>query len=167
MMGWLRVASRALGVAELAYRYLDQPSSLVGLEDRLFLQSCEVGSPGFLEFLGSLNPLEAIRKYLGDRHERQKDREYRNKAEARHLHLQNLLLENKVFADRLLIVKEHVPEVELAPVLTAWVAEPLEALGVQSDIGMILPAGTLIAPQWHSSANSTPSSASSPPTVAM
>ena len=31
-------------------------------------------SPGFWEFLGSLNPLEVIRRYLNDRHERAKDR---------------------------------------------------------------------------------------------
>jgi len=28
--------------------------------------------------LGALNPLETIRKYIADRHERTKDREYRN-----------------------------------------------------------------------------------------
>src|SRR4051794_21952202 len=40
----------------------------------LVVQRVVLESPGIWEFLGTLNPLEVLRKYLNDRHERQKDR---------------------------------------------------------------------------------------------
>lgn len=50
--------------------------------DRLRLIGVELHSPGFWDFLGKLNPLEVLRQYINDRHERQKDREYRSPASA-------------------------------------------------------------------------------------
>lgn len=50
-------------------------------------------SPGFWEFVGSLNPLEQIRIYLQERHERRKDKDYRNDAEARRLHAEARITE--------------------------------------------------------------------------
>src|SRR5947209_1111717 len=41
-------------------------------EDRLILKSVVLHSPGNWEFLGKLNPLETLRQYLQDRHERRK-----------------------------------------------------------------------------------------------
>ncbi len=58
--------------------------------DPLILASVEIHSPGFWEFLGSLNPLEQIRRYLQDRHERIKDNAYRNRQEEVRLQLENL-----------------------------------------------------------------------------
>src|SRR5580700_4283093 len=49
-------------------------AAMVPTSERLVLDAVEIASPGFWEFLGSLNPLEVIRKYLSDRHERRKDR---------------------------------------------------------------------------------------------
>jgi hypothetical protein len=56
----------------------------------------QLTSPGFWDFLGKLMPLETIRQYLNDRHERAKDREYRNEAEEKRLDLENRLLEMKI-----------------------------------------------------------------------
>lgn len=47
----------------------------------LELKSANFNSPGFWEFFGKLNPLEQIRLYLNDRHERKKDNEYRKRQE--------------------------------------------------------------------------------------
>src|SRR5262245_38894272 len=46
-------------------------------EHKLQLHRIEFRSPGFWEFLGSLNPLEVLRKWASDRHERRKDLAYR------------------------------------------------------------------------------------------
>src|SRR5262249_41492767 len=56
-------------------RQIRDPLSVVLPENRLRLHAVSIQSPGFWEFLGTLNPLETIRKYLGDRYERKKDRE--------------------------------------------------------------------------------------------
>lgn len=53
------------------------------------MQAIEVGSPDFWAFVGKLNPLEVIRQWVQDAHERRKDREYKEPAEARKLELDN------------------------------------------------------------------------------
>jgi hypothetical protein len=75
-------------------------------EDHLLISRIEISSPGFWEFLGALNPLEQFRKYLNDRHERKKDKEYRNKAEATKLRHENELLAVEVFSDRAQALKQ-------------------------------------------------------------
>ena len=55
----------------------EKVAALIPEEDRLKLRGVELNSPGFWDFLGKLNPLEVLREYLKDRHERRKDREYR------------------------------------------------------------------------------------------
>ena len=57
------------------------PPEFLWREKRLVLQTARFESPGFWEFLGKLNPLEQIRLYLNDRHERRKDNEYRKRQE--------------------------------------------------------------------------------------
>jgi hypothetical protein len=74
-------------------------------EDELLISSVEISSPGFWEFLGTLNPLDQLRKYLCDRHERNKDKEYRNKTEATKLKLENELLAVEVFSERVEALK--------------------------------------------------------------
>jgi len=46
--------------------------NIIPQDERLVISKVTFQSPGFWEFLGSLNPLEQIREYLKDRHERQK-----------------------------------------------------------------------------------------------
>ncbi|MDT8445231.1 MAG: hypothetical protein RQ722_13125, partial [Desulfuromonadales bacterium] len=50
-----------------------KPEEVVLPEDRIQVSSIVIKSPDFWEFLGSINPLEVLRKYLCDRHERKKD----------------------------------------------------------------------------------------------
>lgn len=58
-------------------------------EDKLQLSSVVIESPGFWEFMGSLNPLQQIRNFINDHHERRQDREYREEREANRLDLEN------------------------------------------------------------------------------
>src|SRR5262245_18925074 len=62
-----------------------QVSSLVPLSEQLVLVAVRLSSPGFWDFLGTLNPFEVMRQYLNDRHERRKDREWRESGERRRL----------------------------------------------------------------------------------
>lgn len=113
-------------------------ASLVPGRDRLVLHSARFESPGFWEFLGALNPLEVIRQYLNDRHERRRDREYRDAAEARRLDLENCLLENRVLRERIEIAKSlGATDSDLAPLLNELVYRPLRALNVAQDEGFI------------------------------
>jgi hypothetical protein len=65
-------------------------------ERRLQLTRVSIQSPGFWEVLGSLNPLLQIREYLKDRHERRKDRSYREPAERERLRLENEVLQRTI-----------------------------------------------------------------------
>jgi hypothetical protein len=47
-------------------------ASFVPRAEQLILASVSINSPGYWDFIGALNPLEVLRKYLNDRHERQK-----------------------------------------------------------------------------------------------
>lgn len=64
-------------------------------KDLLELSRISIRSPGWIELIGSLNPLHQIREYLKDRHERAKDRAWRSDAEK-----ERALLENAVLRDQ-------------------------------------------------------------------
>ena len=97
--------------------------------EQLILSAVSLASPGFWEFLGTLNPLEVLRKHLNDRHERRKDHEYRESAERPRLDLENLILENKVISERVMLVKEMgATDRDLAPLLNELINKPLVAL---------------------------------------
>ena len=112
--------------------------SYVFTNERLLVVRVELGSPGFWEFLGALNPLEVTRKYLDDRHRRRQDRAYREGQEERQLGLENDLREIEVIRRRLEVARESgVPETMLQPLLQQLVGRPLEALGAMQDRGVI------------------------------
>ena len=112
--------------------------SFVFGDELLLVGRVELGSPGFWEFLGSLNPLEVIRQYLHDRHRRRQDRQYREREEARQLGLENDLREIEVLSERLRVAREYgVPEEALAPLLQGLVGRPLGSLGNLQDRGVI------------------------------
>jgi hypothetical protein len=81
-------------------------------EDLLSITKVNIESPGFWEFVGSLNPLQQVREYLNDRHKRRQDKEFREKAEKEKLMLENELIqraiwekENAILADRINILR--------------------------------------------------------------
>ncbi|AXV74049.1 hypothetical protein CJO75_12655 [Ralstonia solanacearum] len=127
---WLR---HRLGNAHLA-----EVATEVPLADRLVLSGVRLNSPGFWHFLGALNPLEVIRNYLNDRHERRKDRDYRESAEHRRLQLENLKRENEVIADRIRLARDlGATDRDLAAMLDQFVHRPLLALDRHQDRGVI------------------------------
>jgi hypothetical protein len=83
-----------------------KPEEIVLPDDRIIIRSIVIESPGFWEFLGALNPLEVIRKYLCDRHERKKDKAYRDRQEEERGELENEKLRTEVVHKKVEILKE-------------------------------------------------------------
>ncbi len=132
LRGRIRVgpASWPPGAAEIA--------SYITTRERLILHAVRLESPGFWDFIGKLNPLEVIRQYLVDRHERRKDREYKEPAEKRRLELENKLLENKVVKERIEIARQlGATDHDLAPLINELVLRPAERLDAYQDGGVI------------------------------
>lgn len=116
----------------------EEIASLVLPSEEIILSAVSLTSPGFWEFLGTLNPLEVLRKYLNDRHERHKDRDYRESAERRRLELENLSLENKVISERIQLLKANgATDQDLSPLVNRLIYKPLVALDRYQDKGVI------------------------------
>lgn len=132
-------------------------SAFMPVDYQLVVSAAEFGSPGWLEFVGALNPLTQIRDYLGERHERKKDLNYRNRREDEALalgndrtsldneriHLENELIRNTVLRERMdLLESVGVPEPERNRVLRELVGDPFKRLSVAQDSGVLeLPEG--------------------------
>ncbi len=106
--------------------------------DRLVISKVNIQSPGFWEVLGSLNPLQQIREYLKDRHERQKDKEFRNKQEKEKGELDLEEQRNKIISQRIDILKSlgH-SETEIRQLVMVMVTQPLNRLGRHQDNNQI------------------------------
>lgn len=111
----------------------------LSLDDRLILARAELSSPGFWEFMGSLMPLEVLRHYLIDRHERWKDRKYRNREEERQLVLENELQELRVLREKIAICRElGMTDRELSGLRSRLLDEPFRRIDHVDARGMIL-----------------------------
>jgi hypothetical protein len=113
--------------------------------ERLVLAAVELHSPGFWDFVGKVNPLRILLEYLRDRHERRKDKDYRNSAEAEKLRLENERrhLENQQLAME--VLQRHITLArglgisrrDLVPLVNARVLAPLDRLAQLQDSGLI------------------------------
>ncbi len=111
---------------------------LVLPDDKLRLMSVVIQSPGVWEFLGSLNPLETLRKYLNDRHEHRKDREYREALEREQLALKNEKLRTEVLLDKAMALREvGMPEDQIRYVLSEHITKPLASIDQYQDSYLI------------------------------
>src|SRR5690606_11924323 len=82
--------------------------------DALVINRVNIQSPGFWEFLGSLNPLQQIREFLKDRHERKKDKKYRSRQEEELGDLSIMEKKNNIVNQRIEILKGlGYPEAEI------------------------------------------------------
>jgi hypothetical protein len=114
-------------------------------EHRLVVTRVHIESPGFWEFLGSLNPLQQIREYLNDRHRRRQDRDFRELAERDRLVLENEIIqrqvwehENSVLRERISIMKElGYSDEEIRQLVWASIGKPLVQLGTHQDSRLI------------------------------
>ncbi len=135
---------------EFGYPYsfnqkLSSDENLILPENRLVVDKIVIQSPGFWEVLGSLNPLQQIREYLNDRHERQKDWKWRNETEKEKAHLENELIRRQVFESDNRIMKERIEmlrelsftETEIRELIWTNMGEPLQLLGRHQDNGLI------------------------------
>lgn len=120
-------------------------SSLVTRREALVAKSVHLDSPGSWKFLGVSDSLEVLRKYLNDRHERRKDKEYREAGEKERLLLENEILRTKAIRERLELVKnlEEVSEEDLLPLFDRFLHQPLEELSGFQDSGLIGDVGLL------------------------
>lgn len=113
-------------------------ASLVPPSERLVLSKVNIQSPGFWEFFGSLNPLSQLREYLKDRHERCKDRNWREAQDKRKGDLDILEKENSILNARIQTLKElGYSEIEIRQMLTKLVLQPLHTLDKYQDNGQI------------------------------
>jgi hypothetical protein len=125
--------------------------SLVQPHDRLLLRAVRLESPGLWKMVGQLNLLETIRKYLNDRHERRKDRQYREAAEQERLALQNRLLQIKSIDNALTVARKHgASDGEMASLRQHLLYQPLAQLNEFQDSGLISTATIVDAePKEH------------------
>jgi hypothetical protein len=111
---------------------------LVLPEDKLQLTSVVIQSPGFWALLGSLFPLEVIRKYLADRHERRKDREYKEELEREKMTLENEGLRIQIMQSKIDLLKSiGVPEDQIRQGMATHIYAPLGRLERVQDRGLI------------------------------
>ena len=94
--------------------------------------------------LGSVNPLVQIREYLKERHERRKDRTYREPAEADRLRLENEVLQQTIRAadlrdlrERLEMLREFGGDERVEQLLWSQLGPSLARLGWHQDSGLI------------------------------
>lgn len=107
-------------------------------KDRLILNSVELHSPGEWDFLGQLNPLETIRLYLRDRHERKKDKAYREPAEQRGMELDNKIKEAVLLSTQIDNARKMgATDSDLRPLLERFIRQPLAELDRFQDEGVI------------------------------
>jgi len=126
---WVRGLETALREAE---------RGILGSAPPLVLHRASISSPGFLEFIGALNPLEVLRKFLHDRHERRKDTDYRENAESLRLELENDLLAEEVIEKSIdNALKAGATKDDLAPHIEMLLKLPLHKLAQHQDSGLI------------------------------
>lgn len=114
-------------------------------EHQLLVTKVRIESPGFWEFLGSLNPLLQIREYLNDRHRRRQDKDFREASERDRLMFENEILQrqiiekdNTILRERISILKEiGVSDQEIREKLWASIGKPLAQLGRHQDSRLI------------------------------
>ena len=114
-------------------------------EFRLELRSVRIESPGFWEFVGSLNPLQQIREYLNDRHKRRQDKEFREAAEAEKLRLENELVQRAIWEKEGSVLRERIgvlrelgySDLELRQLIWSQVGRDFAKLGTHQDSKMI------------------------------
>lgn len=114
-------------------------------EYRLELRRVSIQSPGFWEFFGGLNPLQQMREYLNDRHERRKDQEYRILAEKERMCLENEILRRQISKEDAGILRDQVSIMreagmgitEIQQYVWSRLGQPLSQLGRHQDTKLI------------------------------
>jgi hypothetical protein len=126
------------GERKLVHFTKSSVASMVGRRQSLILKSVRLESPGSWKLIGVSDSLEVLRKYLNDRNERKKDKQYRDVTDEEKRRLENGLLRTKVLGERVKVAKElGATEQDLAPLLDQLLYDPLDELAVFQDRGLI------------------------------
>ena len=113
------------------------PAELVLPSERLRIHAVAFSSPGFWGFIGTLSPLEVIRKYLNDRH-RRKLEDAAQEHHIRGLEIQNEALALKLFMEKIKALRElGFSEAEIRQMVIANGFGPLANLEKHQDSGLI------------------------------
>jgi hypothetical protein len=112
----------------------------------LELSAVQLASPGFWEFVGALSPLETIRDYVNDRHERIKDKEWRDDILHRKAEHENTILENQAVRERIDILRSlGYTDDEIRSLTSQQIVLPLRGLGKLQDRHLIEDATVALA----------------------
>lgn len=114
-------------------------------EDLLIVSRVSINSPGFWGVLGAINPLKQLREYLNERHERQKDRKWRNAGQKEKQVMENQILEqkfikgdNEIIQQQLELLKQAgVHPDEIKKFVWNRIGEQMSGLGKHQDNGLI------------------------------
>lgn len=113
--------------------------------DQLEISRITIQSPGWIELIGSLNPLQQIRDYLKDRHERKKDKEWRWKSEKDRAEAELEILRIQAERERVGALKDFyelldrmdMSQEEKQRILWERVGAPLTKLARHQDRGLL------------------------------
>lgn len=102
------------------------------------LGAVSFNSPGFWEAIASWNPLKVLCDYLGQRHERKKDKEYRNEQEREIAELEILAKRNEVISAQIETLKKAgFSDEEIKELLSKYISNSLENMGRKIDSGQV------------------------------
>lgn len=118
---------------------------LIYPDDQLVLSRISIQSPGWAELIGSLNPLQQLREYLKDRHERGKDQAWRGDSEKDRAHWENEVLRHQAEREKIGVIRDYaslLDEIGLSPeerqrILWERLGIPLMRLGSHQDTGLL------------------------------
>lgn len=128
-----------LQVVKLASRIADegrpQLSPNVGMffhdQSTLVLTGCSFSSPGFWEAIAKLSPIETLRVYLQDRHERERDKTWHWDKEKQREQVEILSKKMKVARDLVKLARDvGMKEEEIRQLVIDVLVRPLERLDV-------------------------------------
>jgi hypothetical protein len=123
----------------------DQLSLAVLPSDRLLFRGAQIESPGWVEVIGALNPLETLRKYMNDRHERRKDKDFRNEAERRKFEQEERAREAELEYMQDSVIIRRIEEAkklgasdrDIAPLLNELLNRPVRKVARFQDRGIL------------------------------
>lgn len=143
---WL--ASRILGTEDFAAspwsRRRLRPAEVYP-EDRLTVTKISIQSPGWAIFEGVAGPLETLRKFLNDRHERKRDEAWRDATDHENAELENELLRAQAERERIGAIRDYndllkeagLTDDERQRVLWDRLGLPMQRLGRHQDSGLL------------------------------
>ena len=113
--------------------------------DQLEISSIKIESPGFIELLASFNPLQQLREYLKDRHERIKDRDWRGDTEKAKALIELDILRAQADRERIGVIADfskvldemRISKDERDAILWERLGVPLSKLARHQDSGLL------------------------------